>query len=246
MKLALCLSGYFNSFTDLTSKGVDGFSHIQKHILRDNDVDVFIHSWDLDNKKEIEKLYGEKIKSQIFEAQLDFTKDFMENELYTINLNPSYRHPKTILSHFYSVQEAHRLMRDYEIKNSFEYDIVIKSRFDLGRINRNTSGPGLHNPYPVQCINFNNNLDMSNFYMANWQHIDSEGPADMWFYSSSRNMRNFCNLYDITKQYLKPDSEYAKSVPSEDQICNTIRLYKWFMIKTGLWDKKILLDTTWE
>ena len=48
------------------------------------------------------------------------------------------------------------------IKSEVNYDCVIKSRFDLGRINRDTSGKGGVNPYPVQCINFNPNLDMNN------------------------------------------------------------------------------------
>ena len=247
-KIALCLSGYFDSFTDLTSKGVDGFEHIKKHILSQNngDIDIFIHSWDISNQLKIEMLYGDKIKKQVFEPQINFLPVCIENKLNTIKLHSAYSPPQNILSHFYSVQKSHELMSLYEIENNFEYDIVIKSRFDLGRINRNTSGPGLFNPYPVQCINFNPLLDMSKIYMANWQFTEDEGVADMWFYSNSKNMKNFCNLYEIMKMDLIPNGDYRNFVPSEEQLCNAIRMYKWFFIKTGLWDKKILLETFWE
>ena len=246
MKIALCLSGYFNSLIDKTSLGIDGYNHIQKYILCNNDVDIFIHSWDVNNSKVINNIYSLFIKDQHFEIQKDFNNEFLSNKLNTIKLHKSYVHPTIIFSHFYSVQASHELMRKYEIKHNFEYDIVIKSRFDLGRINRNTSGPGKSNPYPVQCINFNTHLDMNKFYMANWQYLDSEGPADMWFYSNSINMRNFTQLYNIIKTDLTLDSDYSKTVPTQEQLCNTIRLYKWFMIKTKLWDKKQTLETHWE
>ena len=77
------------------------------------------------------------------------------------------------------------------IKSEIKYDCVIKSRFDLGRINRNSSGPGLGNPFAVQCINFNPEYNMKVLYMANWQYLDTEGPADMWFYGNAEVMNNF-------------------------------------------------------
>ena len=46
MKIALCLSGYFDSLTDLSSKGIDGFDHLKRHVFSKGDVDVYIHSWD--------------------------------------------------------------------------------------------------------------------------------------------------------------------------------------------------------
>lgn len=41
----------------------------------------------------------------------------------------------------------------------------------------------------------------------------NEGPADMWFYSSSENMDNFCYIYDKTlNKYLQPGSDYQNAV----------------------------------
>ena len=64
------------------------------------------------------------------------------------------------------------------------YDIVIKARFDLGQINRETS------PYHVECIKIElNNLNKIN--MASWpdEWMLNEGPPDMWFYSNFENMK---------------------------------------------------------
>ena len=40
MKTAVCIAGYFDSFTDPNSKGVDGYKHLQKHVFSKCDTDV--------------------------------------------------------------------------------------------------------------------------------------------------------------------------------------------------------------
>lgn len=243
MKTALCLHGYFNSSRDSNSLGVDGYNHINKHILEGNDVDVYIHSWDLQNQNTIESLYGNKTRASIFEHQMDFKPLFFENNLHTYPMRAGATPFWNVFSQFYSVQKSFELMQ----KSQIDYDCVIKARFDLGRINRNTSGPGLGNPYPVQCINFNPNYDMDRFYMANWQYLETEGPADMWFYSNKENMLQFTKLFDTMANDVKIGSDYQNWAGENDGgLVNTIKAWKWFLIKTGLWDKKALLDTFWE
>lgn len=243
MKIALCLHGYFNSSRDLSSLGVDGYHHINKHILHNNDVDIYIHSWDLSNQDTVESLYGSKIKNCVFEQQIDFKPLFFENNLHTYPIRDGATPFWNVFSQFYSVQKSFELMQ----KSSTYYNCVIKSRFDLGRINRNTSGPGLGNPYPVQCINFNPNYNMDFFYMANWQYLETEGPADMWFYSSKENMLPFTKIFDTMSNDIKIGSDYQNWAGENDGgLVNTIKAWKWFLIKTGLWDKKALLDTFWE
>ena len=48
MKIALCLHGLFDSTTDSSSNGYDGYAHIKKHVLDVVDTDVFIHSWEFE------------------------------------------------------------------------------------------------------------------------------------------------------------------------------------------------------
>ena len=226
MKVALCLHGYFDSRMDLTSKGSDGYQHIKKNILDKADVDDYIHNWQPDLEKSIRELY--KPVNAVFEPQVDF-----EPIVDSLGLShmpgdsPMGRSPATILSHFYSIQECFKLI-DFS-----KYDLVIKARFDLGRINRNTSGPGKHNPYPVQCINFIPNCDPNRLHMADWQYFE-DGPADMWFYAGPDIMKNFTTLYDDVSKNLNKDN------------VNAIRQLKWWMMHRGIWNKKLPLQTEWE
>mgnify|MGYP003662604975 FL=1 len=221
MKIALCLSGYFDSLVDLTSKGVDGFDHLKRHVFSKGDVDVYIHSWDLENEQQIKDLYNPKCA--VFESQIDFSNLIKEKGHNKIPNPP--RTPQTIYSHFYSTSQSFKLIEG-------NYDWVIKSRFDIGRINRATSGPhNQNNPYPVQCINFNPILPPNKLYMANWQYLESDGPADMWFYGGQDIMKPFSTIFDNINNYFK---------------CNAIHLYKNFMVQNGMWDNKILLNTIWE
>lgn len=241
MKIALCLHGMFDSPMDTTSNGIDGREYIQKHIMDKGDVDVFIHSWDLEKQGLIEAIY--QPKKAIFEEQKDFSDLIKERELDKLNATP--RSPQSVLSHLYSVTKAMEL----PFQTNERYDVVVKARFDLGRINRNTSGPGLGNPYPVQCINFNPNIEADKLYNANWNHFHM-GPADMWFYGSEQTMNHFKNLYQTLEEQMYIGSDFHKFALQIEgnggDLSNSIAFYKWWMIGNGLWDNRINLETIWE
>ena len=239
-KIALCLHGYFNSLTDTTSKGVDGFQHLYKHVLsKEKNVDIYMHSWSIKHKEQILNLYGPYLKAYSFTPQINFSNITHANNLQSLPRQAGYCTPETIFSHFYSLQQAF----SFQMLQETDYDIVIKSRFDIGRINRG----GTRNRAAVQCINFNSQLPMDKFYMADWGYLDTEGPADMWFYSNKDLMMNFANIYDFFVEYLKPGSSYHKwADAASNGMINTIKAYKWFMIQAGIWDNKSLLQTTWE
>lgn len=227
MKVALCLHGYFDSRMDHTSKGSDGHNHIKKNILDVVDVDVYIHNWQPELEQSIRDLYN-PVKAT-FEKQIDFSETV--NDLGLADMpgdSPLGRSPATILSHFYSIQKC------FEQVDFDKYDCVIKARFDLGRINRNSSGPGKQNPYPVQCINFTPSLTMDNLYIADWQYMNSDGPPDMWFYGPPEIMKHFSTLYDYLVKNMN-----ATNV-------NAIHQLKGFMEDTGIWQKRIPLPTVWE
>lgn len=237
LKVALCLHGKFDSLTDSTSKGKDGFDHIKKRIFAKVTPDVFIHSWDIDKRDEITDLYNPVAST--FQKQIDFSPHVQHLKF----ISGAPRTPETILSHFYSVSKSVKLACEHST-----YDIIIKARFDLGRINRNTSGPhNSQNPHPVQCISFEPELNMTNLYMANWQYIDTDGPADMWFYSNQDNMSKLQDLYKFTlEDSFDVNGLYARSLKNINDLPNAIKLYKQFFIKHKLWNKKLLLDTIFD
>jgi flagellar assembly factor FliW len=239
MRIALFLHGLFDSSQDNSSKGLDGFEHIKKHILSVGNVDVFVHSWSVDKKDTILRLYSPI--DYVFEEQVDFSNIVKSRRLNLLKNTP--RNPSSIFSHFYSISNVFNLI------NVNDYDVIIKSRFDLGRINRNSSGPGKSNPFSVQCINFNPNVKPGKIYMANWNYFDM-GPADMWFYGDSSVMNKFKDLYSyaFSNIFMHGDFyNFARKIENnEGNVSNSIVFYKWWMIKVGLWDNKILLDSKWE
>ena len=107
MRIALCISGYFNSTKDKSSRGLDGFNHIKNHILHNKNVDIFIHSWDINSKIEIENLYAPYLKESFFEPQIDFKPIYFENNLdiFKPHGTPFWN----VLSQYYSVQKSFEL-----------------------------------------------------------------------------------------------------------------------------------------
>jgi len=117
MKIALCLHGMFDSPMDKTSNGLDGREYIQKHIMDKGDVDVFIHSWDLEKQGLIEAMY--QPKKAIFEPQKDFGELIKERGLDKLEGYP--RPPQSVLSHLYSVTEVMKLPHQ---QTGVKYDII--------------------------------------------------------------------------------------------------------------------------
>jgi hypothetical protein len=241
MTIALCLHGLFNSERDSSSSGFDGYEHIRKHILSKGDVDVYIHSWQTDMQELICGMYNPK--DAVFETQKDFTHILSRPGISELQGCP--RPAYAVLSHLYSVTESIKLALD----NHKKYDIIVKARFDLGRINRNTSGPGRGNPYPVQCINFNTDVEIDKIYMADWNHFHM-GPADMWFYGSEQTMNHFKNLYQTLEEQMYINSDFhqfaTKIEGNPGDLTHAVAFYKWWMIQNGLWENRINLETTWE
>jgi secreted Zn-dependent insulinase-like peptidase len=158
------------------------------------------------------------------------------------------------------------LKKNYEDKNNFKYDCVVMCRFDLGQ--RGKQYPQKH--YATN-FNFSENLDMNFVYSVYWDQLN-HGFADHWFYSSSENMDIVSCLHDNLLSYYSPNSEYVQKVtkgwPDSNQhnefsneFYNTTKeidlktwplnacidnhkLYKWYFIDTGIYEKCKFVDIT--
>ena len=243
-KVALCLHGYFNSQTDSNSLGEDGFEHIRKRVISVSnalgfEVDAYIHSWEPHLCETINSLY--KPKAFLYQSQIDFSSIVNSRGLHKLDTPMTQRRPpSTILSHFYSVQKSLELC----YQSGIGYDIVIKARFDVGRINRNP------NATPVQCISFDPNLDMSTMKMANWE-LFQDGPADMWFYSGYEAMSPFTSIFNDLLDHFYIDSDFHKYVQSKkslsyNDISNAVVFYKWWFKYRSLWENKEALECVYE
>ena len=60
MKIALCLTGYVGSLEKFNHQSSseqihirEAYEYYKKNVIQDYDVDIFIHSWDINSKEEI-------------------------------------------------------------------------------------------------------------------------------------------------------------------------------------------------
>ncbi len=159
-KIALCLYGNFNNRYNPRKSGEDGVAYIKSNIIRDKNIDVFIHSWDLDNCNNIISGYRKFIKKAVFEKQKDFSKEIEENGIIENIFLPAggqlFRTVGNSLSFFYSRAKSIELKRGYEKEFGFIYDVVVVCRFDLGQIDKYNGWQ----PYKVSQIDFDENYDM--------------------------------------------------------------------------------------
>lgn len=118
MRIALCLSGQPRSFRA-------GYEYLKRNLLDHYDVDIIWHSWQLpdDLRQEVEGLYRP--------AKTIYTPTFDESSFFKYDRTTHPQFPaKNTVHMLYSVFRSILLKQEYELLHGFEYDIVIKSRFD--------------------------------------------------------------------------------------------------------------------
>ena len=197
MKIAFCLHGnvgmlYTHKRNYKWDQYIDyriGYTHFKKHIFDiNNNVDVFIHSWNTDFEKGIKDIY--KPKLSLFEKQKTFGAEWKDEVGAT--------RKEHMFSRWYSAKESLRLKREYEEKNNFTYDYVISTRFDL---------------LFLQNLNFNLFEDNSLLYVPLNKNFMSHNPRilDYFFFSNSKNMDKYIGgLYNWLLPRLKIKDESGK------------------------------------
>lgn len=269
MKFALCISGYFSNKDrdDLTKT-----RYIYDNIINNvSDIDIFIHSYDVKNEKNIRKKYA-NTKICCVEPQFNFMDSLSyENikyiqELHRNNFKSKEYNIFSSLSFMNSRKKAIYYAINFAKSNSFKYDAIIWCRFDLGhRIKRNHL-----NTNPGKFI-FKDKYDYNNIYAAFWYQLNA-GYADHWFFSSPKNMKILADMYDfslikcytLNNDYIDllkkfPDtnkndncsneilktskSKLLINIPFVDSANNHI-LHKYYFMKTGLYKKSKFLDFT--
>lgn len=271
MKIALCLSGYFENAGGVHAS-LRGHEYLKKKLLNEHDVDIFIHSWDLKNELLIRKIYP--AKSIVFEEQRSFSEvvNNIDQKWFfgEDNQAPGMYSGNNVfkgLSVSYSRMRSVELKYEYEKDNSFVYDCVIMARFDLGQ-----RGKEHYQKYYATNFNFDPTLDMDYLYSVFWDQLN-HGFGDHWFYSSSENMDIVAGLHEKIVEYYQPDSQYVNAVLNgwpdsnlHNQFSNEMlkddsksdnlitwdrwacidnhKIYKWHFINTGLYEKCKFVDCT--
>jgi len=118
MKIAICISGLFRMYEKT-------FSSLFEHILNVYDCDIFISTWNLNDKilNSIENLYEpKKIKQENF---LNFNLDKFRSRA------EQHRNLHGVFSMYYKIKSCNDLKSEFEIENNFTYDCVVRCRSDL-------------------------------------------------------------------------------------------------------------------
>ena len=181
MRIALCLSGivgklYTNKKRYSWEQDVDfriGHYHYKKHIIDVNDnVDVFIHSWDTKYENQMVKTYNPK--KYKFEKQIIFDKDDIRHH--------------SIESRWFGAKQVNDLKSEYEKENDFIYDVVMWSRFDVG----------FFKDLIFSKVKDLNNLYIPK---SNPPNMNQPTVLDYWYFSSSENMDIVNNFHSHWKDY---------------------------------------------
>lgn len=201
--IALCISGYFsNKDGDDLMKTNYIYDNIINKIKPENNLYLFIHSFDYNNKNNILTKYP-NITKYIIEPQIDFNTKLNEENREFINKYNYVTSWHSSLSYLYSRMVSIMLAINYSKENNIDYDLICWTRFDVGiRVKILNLG--------INCCKlvFDVNLDNQYVYSAFWKQLNA-GFADFWFISNTSNMNLIANMYHyVLEKAFKLNSDY--------------------------------------
>lgn len=243
MKTALCLFGVVGGTTGKAGQSLAstdvlkiGAEYYHKNLIDLNNTDVFVHTWNVDLQKQIEKRYTPK--NAIFETQ----KTFVIPPYVRGNLQRKQNH----YSRWYSSAKAIELAIQYD-----KYDTIMVSRFDIAWSKPvNFADYQNDNFYVGQWSTLLQNgqdlfqggrgkiyeqpeLVKQCIYMLKGYPYDKSGLLDFWFFSNQKNMEEFAKLYNNLDEYNRPDqcpADHAGNISSH-------QLSLYHLSKIGLKEK---------
>lgn len=200
MKTAICFSGYLRTYK-LT------FPTIKTNLLDKLKPDVFIHTWDRVDfnsfpifSQELNKIFYPKlllIERMNRSRGSEYRKYLVDN-----------RSAENVSNMFYSIYRADELRQQYENKNKFKYDLVIRCRFDL---------KFLENLPEIDLLSLNLPKD-GKFSGENDQFAIGNSDIMTKYSSLYLNLNNIVNQIDfrpesLLKQHLKNNNIAIKHCP---------------------------------
>ena len=203
MKIALCLSGYLRTFKDC-------WPSIKENLIQDNDVDIFIHTYDkignssgwrspIDLSENIDVKFLESIsniKIVITEKWDDIKYKFQKFR----KIQPTITNIDAIATILYKIYMCNELKKQYERENGFIYDLVIRTRCDqvfTKKINFNFPlDKILINAYPWGDEDFVNHFQVYDNNGILETYGESICISDRFAVGTSENINYLCDLYN--------------------------------------------------
>jgi len=217
--IALCIANYFSNKSGdnlLYSNYV--YDNIINNIIPENNLDIFIHSFDIKNKDQILQKYPSVI-DYIIEPQIDFNT-LLDNdntkllEVLTNNPDPTGNtFMLNTLSMLYSRKQSILLANTYSQCKNKKYDCIIWIRFDVGIRVKCNAEHGYNLCHLVFDINDIDNYVKNDCIVSPYWNQLNAGPTDFWFFSNHNNMLLFALTYDYFLHYgFKLNSDYLNAL----------------------------------
>jgi hypothetical protein len=186
MKIALCISGQSRMWEK-------GFEYHYENIIKDNDVTVFLHSWEM--PAEEMQAISAKYNAHSFITSPNPTVDLSK---YT-NTPPSSPNWKvkdgrmSTYAQLYAINQCMRTKREYEEYHNIKFDCVVRSRFDFA----------INVRIPFEELD-NNKLHIPNCRMTPSRDFGN----DQFAFSSSDNMDKYADAYNHIDNFYNSGVQY--------------------------------------
>ncbi len=138
MKIGLVLFGHLRSYR----KTLSSFNSLKETLQRSGDVDVFCHTWDIEESLTA-SWWKEHKAGDILQARVNTNELEVSYNPVRYIVEPSRQFDDSgysirssmpvagILSMLHSQQQAFGALEQYELEKGFRYDVILKARYDL-------------------------------------------------------------------------------------------------------------------
>jgi hypothetical protein len=175
MKIALCLAGQLRSVEK-------AYEYINRNLLSKHNVDVFMNFW-TPKKEESKEKALELYKPLSWSSQDEFSDAYFSRFTKT---GERFWPPRNPYHSFYSVFQSSLLRKEYEIKNGFDYDFIVRTRFDYA----------LNIVIPFEI------LDKNTIYIPSDRMTkEHDFGSDAFSLGSSKVMDKYCSTYLYLNDY---------------------------------------------
>jgi hypothetical protein len=186
MKIALCLSGFMRNFTTT-------YANLREHLLRHHDVDVFIHTWDIQDANTPHLHIVQDKTAGLYQAKHMVVEPFATFTINPIVASKNFdkaRNPNNVISMQTKIKACNDLCAQYAKNNNIQYDCVIRLRPDV-----NLKSTFIIDKAKLNQINVP-------------QCGDFGGLNDQIAYSNPANMSIYANLINSMESYLEHDQVF--------------------------------------
>lgn len=205
MKIALCVSGQPRFYKK-------GFEQLSKNVIIPNNCDVFLHCWYSEkdvgrymvggpwNDCNNQDIYTKEIPGNLISLYQPKKHSLEENFFLDRSLDEKWKtYPLTngsnlsqsLHSMFYSVKKSIKLCEEYEKENNFKYDVIIRTRFDMGILDR----------LDICESAFTSSKTLYYLDLCNNKFVIS----DLLFWGSGQVIKDVCDVYDNIDAHIFDD-----------------------------------------